>query len=288
MRNIMFVGSRGESPSDMLRRYSNQTPKNSGVWEDLQGVSDPNEADYIIVMDGFSSDAIGPVDWSKVIYLQREPDTVKPHFMGHSFPPNIFYKGTMDAIYSAQTWWINTPFDELCELGYPKKTKKISTITSGKSSMPAYVDRLNFLIDFCNNYDDIDVYGRGTGPIIPRHWKGELNYDSKCKLMGHIHYEYSLALENIHYPNSWSEKPCDSILSWSLPIYSGASNFSEYFPEESFYQIDVKKYDIKEIIEFISEPPSDVQVAALREARELILYKYNIWPTIKSIIDGNS
>ena len=45
---------------------------------------------------------------------------------------------------------------------------------------------------------------------------------------------------------------------------------------------------MEEIIEFISKPPTDLQIEALKEARELILYKYNIWPTIKNIIDENS
>lgn len=286
-KKVMFVGTWGESSADMLSRYSNQTPNGSGVWEDLRGVTSPSEADYIIALDGFSNHEIGSVDWDKIIYMQREPDTVRAHFMGHSFPPDIFYKGTMDVIHPAQTWWINIPFNELSKLDYPKKVKKISTITSGKRSMLAYTERLRFLRDFCDNYGDIDVYGKGTQDVVPKCWKGELNYNGNCKFKGHADYEYSLALENIHYPNSWSEKPCDSILSWALPIYSGASNFSEYFPEDSFYQIDVKNYDIKEIIEFISKPISDVQIEALREARDLILYKYNIWSTVKSIIDEN-
>jgi hypothetical protein len=286
-KKVMFAGTWGESPVDMLKRYSNQTPNNSGVWKDIQGVSNQGEADYIVALDGFSNSEISSVDWSKIIYLQREPNTIRPHFMGHSFPPDIFFEGTMDAIHPIQTWWINMPFDDLCKLSYPKKTKKISTITSGKSSMIEYVERLQFLKDFCDTYGDIDVYGRGTQEVVPRFWRGELNYDGKCKFKGHEDYEYSLALENVHYPNSWSEKPCDSILSWALPIYSGASNFGEYFPQESFHQINLKNCDMEEIIEFISEPPTKIQIEALREARELILYKYNIWPTIKNIIDEN-
>ena len=42
-KKVMFVGTWGESPVDMLKRYSNQTPNNSGVWKDIQGVSNQSE-----------------------------------------------------------------------------------------------------------------------------------------------------------------------------------------------------------------------------------------------------
>ncbi len=287
MKKIMFVGSWGESPKNMLSRYSNQTPDNNGVWGNICGVLNPEEADYIIVMDGFRKTDIASIDWSKVIYFQREPNTIAPHFMNHDFPENIFFKGTLNNIYRGQTWWINKSFEHLCNLEYPKKDKKISTITSGKIGIKAYTDRLRFLQDFCNSYKTIDVYGRGTATVVPKCWKGELNYDGDCKYNGHIEYEYSLVLENVHYQNSWTEKPCDSMLAWSLPIYSGASNFKDYFPEKSFYEVDVNNCKVEEIVNFISEPLSKDQIESLREARNLILYKYNIWPTIENIINEN-
>ena len=38
-------------------------------------------------------------------------------------------------------------------------------------------------------------------------------------------------------------------------------------------------------MEFILEPPTNLQIEALTEARNLLLYKWNIWPAIKRIID---
>ena len=172
----------------------------------------------------------------------------------------------------------------MAELPYPNKTKKISTITSGRTAIGAHVKRLNFLKKFTSSYKDIDVYGRGTKPIVGDCWKGELNYDGNCKLRGHIDYEYSLVLENVLYPNSWTEKPCDAFLSWSLPIYSGASNFNKYFPEESYYQIDIDNTKTEDIIDYISRPPSKSQIEALKEARNLVLFKWNIWAAIDNII----
>ena len=281
----MFIGNWGESSGDMLRRYSNQTPGDSGIWEDIQGTNNPMEADYCVIMDGVDDEILSRLDWSKVIYFQREPDTVKPHYLGHNFPQDIFFKGTYEHFYNVPTWWINLSFDELVNLPYPTKTKKISTVTSGRTGMDIRYKRLDFLQKFIEQYKDIDVYGRGTGDIAGECWKGELNYNGNCKFRGHIEYEYSIVLENVLYPNSWTEKPCDSILSWAFPIYSGASNYGDYFPLESFYQLDTVYSNISDIVEFISEPPSKIQVEALKEARNLLLYKWNIWPAIKRIID---
>ena len=284
MKKVIFIGNWGESSSDMLKRYSNQTPNNRGRWKDIQGVDELSKADYFIIMDGASDNIIDKLDWSRTIYFQREPPYIKKPFLDHDFPDDILYNGSYEHCHNVPTWWINISFDELAKLPYPKKTKKISTITSGKASGIAYSNRVNFLKDFCKQYNDIDIYGRGENTVGDC-WRGPLNYNGSCKFKGHIDYEYSFALENTLARNSWTEKPCDSILSWAFPIYSGANNFNEYFPEESFYKLDVVNYDVNNIIEFISEPPSQIQVEALEEARNLLLYKWNIWPTIKHILD---
>jgi len=284
MTKVIFYGFWGETTTEMLGRYSIQTPGCSGIWEDIQGVDNPDEADYFIIMDGAPSYVWDELDWSKVIFLQREPEYIRPLTLNHNFPDNIFYDGTWKNHCQAQTWWTNVSFDDLVNLPYPTKTKKISTVTSGKDNLEVYRNRTNFLKDFCNKYRDIDVYGRGTANIAGESYKGELNYNGNCKFKGHIDYEYSIVLENILDPNTWTEKPCDSYLAWSLPIYSGASNFSKYFPEESFHKIDTTNYNIDDLIEFISEPPNRIQIEALKEARNSLLYKWNIWPTIKNII----
>ena len=285
MKKIMFIGNWGESSHDMLKRYSNQTPDNSGVWEDVHGTSDMSESDYYVIMDDVDDEISDILDWSKVIYFQREPDTVKPHWLGHDFPENIFFNGTYRHFYNVPTWWINIPFNDLVKLPYPNKNKKISTVTSGRSEVIERYKRLDFLKRFVGEYKDIDIYGRGIKNVVGDCWKGELNYNGNCKFKGHIDYEYSIVLENVMYPNSWTEKPCDSILSWAFPIYSGANNYGKYFPSESFYKIDTTHSNISDIIEFISEPPSKIQIEALEEARNLLLYKWNIWPAIKRIID---
>ena len=157
-------------------------------------------------------------------------------------------------------------------------------MTSGKAGNQEHKNRLSFLKKFTDKYKDIDVYGRGVEPTVGDCWKGELNYNGNCKFRGLIDYEYSLVLENILAPDTWTEKPSDAFLCWSLPIYWGCKNMNEYFPEESYHQIDIGKVIIEDIIDYMSRPPNKSQIEALREARNLLLFKWNIWPAIDNII----
>ena len=58
------------SQNELLERAKRQTPGNSGVWKDMSGTNDINEADYYIVME--ATDMPTP-DPSKTYYFSREP-----------------------------------------------------------------------------------------------------------------------------------------------------------------------------------------------------------------------
>ena len=281
MIKICFVGDWGEQPSKLLERYSAQTPNNDGVWNELVGISDFNKADYIVIMDG------APVnfeikDWSKIIYLQREP--VKDKFwLEHNFPSDIFFDGRYDSFYNVVTWWINIPFNNLVKIPYPDKKKELSTITSGASVLFEHRKRVEFISRISKDID-IDIYGRGIFPYVPKNkYCGALNYNGNCKFLGHYKYNNSLVMENTLLKNSWTEKPADSFLSWCRPIYWGANNFKDYFPEGSYIQLeeDLTKIDVFDFKEKIKE---QISLEALKEARNLILYHYQLWPALEKII----
>lgn len=284
MKKIVFLNNWNSDTTGI--RYLGQTKDNFGTWGDIKVVTDLKEADYYIIMDGLNHDY--DLDWNKVIYFQREPEVIKPPYLNHNFPDEILFNGVYKNFYNVVTWWLHSKsFNELVDLPYPTKSKKISTITSGKQYNPEHVNRLNFLNKFIEKYPSIDVYGRGIKNYLHNKdcYKGVVKGDKKfCKFTGIIDYEYSVAMENTLEKNSWTEKACDVFLCWAIPIYSGALNFGEYFPEDSFFQIDTINPDIDSIIDFISEPPNKKQIEAVREARNLILYKYNIWAVIDNIL----
>jgi len=285
VKKVVFLNNWGESSQNLLKRYSIQTPLNSGKWKNIVGVDSIEKADYYVVMDGVGEQVLNKLNWEKIIYLQREPKNIKPPFKNHNFPNNLFFNGSYENFYNVPTWWINVPFDLLKRMPYPQKNKKISSVTSGKHGMKEYNDRIDFLKKFYNQYKNLEVYGRGTDRHLGNAWKGELQYNNNCKLKGHLDYEYSIVLENTSEANSWTEKPADCILSWSFPIYWGDINYEKYFPKESFYKIDYETTKIEDLVNFIEQPLSNIQMESLKEARDLLLYKWNIWDALYRIIN---
>jgi hypothetical protein len=103
-------------------------------------------------------------------------------------------------------------------------------------------------------------------------------------------YRYCLAFDNGQYDNYFGTQFTDAVLSWTVPVYWGAPNISEFFPEGSYISFDAS--DLNEthrIMDILENDDYEKRLPALREARNLILNKYNIWPTIyEAITTGKS
>lgn len=268
MVKIIFLCNWGESSSDLLKRYSSQTPKNSGVWDNTEGVTDINQADYYIVLEGHN----GNLPQEKTIFIKREPKFIR------NFKPNYKHVIDWDESNCGITWWVNKSYDELKEMVYPKKSKKVSCVVSSK-----HVHRANYVKSLFKRDSPIDLYGRGhSKTIYGDNYKGSLDYDGKCKLRGLVDYEYSVVLENSQQKNYFTEKIADAYLSWTVPLYWGCPNIIDLFPENSYYEIDTSHENpIDEIRDLISKP---IDVEALGRARDMILDDYNIWETINKKI----
>jgi hypothetical protein len=142
-----------------------------------------------------------------------------------------------------------------------------------------HIQRMQFLQRLCESGQQIDLYGRGEfeTPL----YNGEI--DDKWDALEN--YRYSLAIENYSGKNYFSEKILDPLLAWCMPIYWGCTNLSEYLPENSYIWIDITSEDSPERIqEIIQSGHREQNLDAIREARELILNRYQIWPRISEEI----
>lgn len=269
MKKIIFLNNWGESPQEILNRYSNQTPNKSGVWKNIMGVSDINEADYYIVLEGFN----GSLPQDKTIFIKREPKFIR------DFKPNYKHIIDWDETNCGITWWINKSYDECKAMPYPEKRKKVSCVVSSKHD-----HRANYVKSLFKGESPIDLYGRGHNPsVYGDNYKGVLEYDGKCKLRGLLDYEFSIVLENSQQNNYFTEKLADTYLSWSLPLYWGCPNIIDLFPENTYHLINTNSENpIEEIKKFINKP---VDIEALSKARNLILDEYNIWEVINKKIN---
>ena len=58
-----------------------------------------------------------------------------------------------------------------------------------------------------------------------------------------------------------------------------------FFPKDSYIQIDIRKSnELDRVIDIIKNDDYESRISALKEARELILNKYNVWPMINEIL----
>lgn len=281
---ICFLSSWGESPKDLLVRYSLQTPNGDGVWEDIVGVSNIEESDFCFILGGNPKDdsVLDKIPDNKKVFLQREPDYL---LSSDVITSNCSYKNfSYKNGFQAAIWWINKKFKEIENFKHIKN-KKASSIISGKNFCKGHSERLDIVERYCLKYPKtIDFYGRGIKSFAKDSYKGEINNDKNCKFEGLSPYFYSLCCENGKLENYLTEKIYDSFLCETFPIYWGCPNIFNYFPEESLCCIDSCE-DIDAIYRRIESPLESFNIKALREAKRLVLYKYNLWPTIKRIID---
>lgn len=161
-------------------------------------------------------------------------------------------------------WWIDKTYDELVELPVPTKTKKLSAIASTKTDIEGHRQRHEFVNWLETTHPDVDVYGHGRRKQLDDKWSGLAPY------------QFSVAIENTSKPHYWTEKISDCFLSYTVPVYFGATNIGEYFPSDSFIWLPLN--DIEEakraLASILSRENWEKRLPALREARNLILNEY--------------
>ena len=282
---IFFPGWPDESVSAYTQRLANQTPDNAGRWKSIYATTHVSEAKYAICQDnhlslrlarqaGFTS--------SQIIYIKREADSSLPELDASTVL--LTYQGSQKLI--PAVWWLSIPFNELSSLPYPNKNRSCSAIVSSCQTLPGHRRRLHF-INALASVADIDVFGRGHSLHSFSHrYLGELTDTGRCKRKGLLDYSHSICIENTQENGYVTEKFNDALLCFTVPVYHGAPNIHHYYPEKSYYVLPdiTTQVAIDSCLHLIDESPSLDTMLSLREARELLLYKYNIWNIVNSLV----
>lgn len=171
-------------------------------------------------------------------------------------------------------WWVEGTYDQLRGKKPPKKTKKLSAIASSKTLIAGHRRRNDFISLIEREFPEVDVFGEGR----PRRLAN--------KSEGLLPYEYSIAIENTSTPHYWTEKIVDCFLSYTVPVYFGATNISEYFPDGSVIWLDLEDFDqaAQTIRHVLTEDDWATRLPALTEAREMVLEKYSLYGQISRAI----
>ena len=73
-----------------------------------------------------------------------------------------------------------------------------------------------------------------------------------------------------------------------MPIYWGSKYTSKYFPEDAFHLIDLDDPNVYDKVYKISQTPiTEKNITAIKQARDTILDKLNIWEQIYQIINNH-
>lgn len=151
---------------------------------------------------------------------------------------------------------------------------KLAVVTSNKVTTKGHQRRLDFIYKLKELLSDlVDIYGTGFIPI-------------KDKYEIYSKYKYALIIENSNYLDYWTEKIADCYLSNCFPFYIGCPNIKTYFPDSSLEELsfDNLEYAVKAIKEAIMNDRYNRVKPILKEAKRMVLDKYNIFFVILQYI----
>lgn len=164
-------------------------------------------------------------------------------------------------------WHLNMPFKEIQTLQAEDlcKDRSLSVAISDVTVYPGHVQRLQWLSSVLQNIPECPIYGRGFNAVEDKrdmHWR----------------YEYGLVMENTVQQDYITEKLLDAFLSYTVPIYRGATNVTSYFPEESIIDVsgDTPKVAAKKINKVLKNDNDYAQrLPYLKKARNIVLEQFN-------------
>lgn len=261
---------------DLLR----QTPGGRGRWEDIQFTLEPvSRCDVLVLLNNRQKEPLSVIcPYNRVWALMQEPyisghsDWIRE---GHDAFHRVYthaplhhprYRRSQPAV----SWHVNRSFDELTQLPPPRKTRDLSWVVGNADELPGHIRRLRLLRHIRQAAPfPIDLYGRAVS-AIPDKWDGLASY------------RYALAIENSQSPDYWTEKLADCFLARTIPLYYGCLNLEDYFPREAFIRIaiDRPQATLEQIRDILRHDNREDRQNALEEARNLVLHRYQLFPTI--------
>lgn len=281
------------SLADEKSAFLYQMPHFQAKWENCTFTFNPleEEYDWLVIIDDVPRILPNRTEHLKcpkenTILVTTEPSSIT--YYGEAFAKQFHYLITnqdenalphpnAQRTQTGNVWFYGKEFDSIESVKTPVKTKKISTVCSNKRQGHT-MHRLRY--DFTQKMEEeipgLERFGRGFKWI-----------DTKAEALDD--YEFHVAIENHIAPHVWTEKLADAFLGFTVPIYCGCPNVYDYFPKDSLITIDIHNFDeaIATIKQVIATPGEyERRLKAVEEARNLVLYKYNLLAMINEIVES--
>lgn len=174
-------------------------------------------------------------------------------------------------------WFTGRDYVETRNFAPPEKTKLVSAVYSTKKMKHTHHHARSVLLDrLMEKVDGLDRFGKGIKEI-------KYKYDALDS------YKYHIAVENHIAEGHWSEKIADALLCECLPFYAGDPSIADVLPKKSFIEIPIDDPDkaANIINSSIKSNEYEKRLPAIREARNLLQYKYNFRDQIIELIESS-
>jgi hypothetical protein len=268
-----------------------QTFGNSMIWGNYEFTFEEiPTADYWIIVNNYQLENLSCFcPPTNILYLLQEPSSVSEYNNDNHSEEFIKQFGslitTQNSIKGSNVrhqqvgipWLINKSIDDLMKEPIYDKTKFISIVTSNKTYTKGHRDRIDCAMRIKRYFGSyVDLFGRGFN-----------DFDDKWDVVAP--YRYHISFENSVEKNYFSEKVIDPILAYSLPLYYGCPNISDFFDlPENLKILDLNSFDaIKKKIKFLIDNDNiyENNLQFLTDSRIKILEKYNFFPMVCSVMD---
>ena len=251
-----------------------QTPGGRGQWKDATFILNEEvaECDAWIVYEGLFGKETTRCPANQVMLITGEPSDIRIYEPGwlrsfdrvRTVQPDITHPRRAVG-HTALPWYLGPGYDQLSSGDFPAKTDDISVICSNKAMIGGHRRRLRF-VERLLELSPMPRFGGGFRDL-PDKWEGLAPF------------RYSVAVENSRHDHYWTEKIADCFLAGTVPIYWGAPNIRDYFPEEAMILIDtLDPVEVARIIKTEATPEAyQRRLPALREAKRRVLEEYNLF-----------
>lgn len=262
-----------------LRR---QTPGCSLKWKEFTFTEEPVAAcDYLVILEYPGNDFAIAVNKDNILHLCQEPPNEISKYRQYANKKVKVIFNQLDIkknnilSHGALPWHVDKDYDFLSALQATdlKKENKIVWVTSNQTASKGHSERMAFL-NRIKDLPNVHLYGRGIRPVAD---KWSVLEDAK----------YAIAYENFENDYYWTEKIIDCYLSYTMPLYFGCRAISDFFPKESYIQLDPKDPHIDLFLkEIIASKRWEEGLEDITKARQLILEEYQLFPFLYGKINA--
>ena len=261
----------GEVLLKTIKKYAQYSDKRFAYWDEFAFTADLlPDCDALLIFNTPAENIHTFCHPERVIAFMMEPGVREKHpwmFKGldqyHKVYSPVGRSANTILSHGFLGWYSHHNFAFFKNLAIPEKTRSVSCIASGLQQLEGHRLRLSFIKTLQQQFGQMDFFGRDTH-FLPD------------KMDGLLPYRYSIAIENSSQPHYFTEKINDCFLAYTVPVYYGCKNIGRYFPERSFVQIDIEnpKQSIDQIQSLLVNDDWQSRLEAVKEARELVLTKY--------------